>query len=45
MRGVSVPPECLSMKFGERNSSRWLDVTVYTLNHLEGRTVGGGEME
>ena len=38
MRGVSVPPECLSMKLGERNSSRWLNVTVYSLNHLEERT-------
>jgi putative transposase len=32
MRGVPVPPECLSMMLGgERNSSRWLNVTVYTL--------------
>jgi len=38
MRGVSVPPECLSMKFRERNSSRWLNVTFYSLNHLEERT-------
>ncbi len=38
MRGVPVPPECLSMKFGEGNSSRWLNVTVYSLNHLEERT-------
>ncbi len=38
MRGVPVPPECLSMKFGERYSSRWLNVTVYSLNHLGERT-------
>jgi len=38
MRGVPVPPECLSMKLGERNSSRWLNVTVYSLNCLEERT-------
>ena len=31
MRGVHVPPECLSMKIGERNSSRWLNVTAYSL--------------
>jgi putative transposase len=29
MRGASVPPECLSMKLGERNSSRWLNVTIF----------------
>lgn len=35
MRGVSVPPECLSMKPSrERNSTRWLNVTAYSLNHL-----------
>jgi len=38
MRGVSVPPECLSMKIRE-NFSRWLNVTAYSLNHLEKRTV------
>ena len=40
MRGVPVPPECLSMKLRkERNSSRRLNVTAYSLNHLEERTV------
>ena len=39
MRGVPVPPECLSMKLRkERNSSRRLNVTAYSLNHLEERT-------
>nr|MDO8046251.1 transposase [Candidatus Baldrarchaeota archaeon] len=39
MRGVPVPPECLSMKLRkERNSSRQLNVTAYPLNHLEERT-------
>jgi len=40
MKGVPVPPECLSMKLRkERNSSRRLNVTAYSLNHLEERTV------
>jgi len=40
MRGVPVPPECLSMKLcRERNSSRWLNIAIYSLNHLEERTV------
>jgi len=39
MRGVPVPPECLSMKLRkEGNSSRRLNVTAYSLNHLEERT-------
>jgi len=29
MRGVPVPPECLSMKLNrERNSSRWMNITI-----------------